>query len=91
MIEIIKKCGYAVKCTDGASGMLELPDKSIKLIYGSPPYPNAERDYGVWKSSEYIDKMAPFIDAAKLKLKDDGFLIINVKANREKATAKLAS
>ena len=65
---------------------MSLPDKSIKLIYGSPPYPNADRNYGNWSSDEYIDKMAPFFDAAKVKLRDDGFLVINVKANREKAT-----
>lgn len=70
---------------DGAKGIMSLPDKSIKLLYGSPPYPNADRDYGNWSSAEYIDKMAPFFDAAKIKLADDGFLVINVKANREKA------
>ncbi len=73
-------------CMDGAKGMMSLPDKSIKLIYGSPPYPNADRDYGNWSSSEYIEKMAPFFDAAKLKLADDGFIVINVKANREKVS-----
>ena len=76
---------YFVRCCDGAEGLRSLPDKSVKLIYGSPPYPNAERDYGIWKSSEYIEKIAPFIDAAKDKLTDDGFLVINVKANREKS------
>ena len=91
MFEVIKNAGYVVKCTDGASGMLELPDKSIKLIYGSPPYPNAERDYGVWKTSEYIERITPFIDAARLKLRDDGFLVINVKANREKASTSFSS
>jgi len=36
-------------------GMLQLPDKSIKLIYGSPPYPNAgEKCYGVWDSKGII-------------------------------------
>lgn len=60
MIEQINASGFAVACMDGAEGMLALPDKSIKLVYGSPPYPNAERDYGIWKSSEYIDKMRPF-------------------------------
>ena len=69
--------------------MLLLPDKSIKLIYGSPPYPNAERQYGVWRSSEYIKMMTPFLNAACAKLCDDGFIVINVKANREKSTAKL--
>lgn len=76
---------FQVACMDGAKGLMSLPDKSVKLIYGSPPYPNADRDYGVWSSSEYIDKMAPFFDAAKAKLSDDGFLVINVKANREKS------
>lgn len=86
MIEQLENSKYAVDCCDGAAGLLQLPDKSIKLLYGSPPYPNAERDYGVWKSSEYIEKISPFIDAAAKKLCDDGFLVINVKATREKAT-----
>lgn len=73
-------------CSDGAKGLNSLPDKSVKLIYGSPPYPNADRDYGNWSSAEYIDKMAPFFDAAVSKLSDDGFLVINVKANREKSS-----
>lgn len=75
---------YQIYCKDGSVGLESLPDKSIKLIYGSPPYPNADRNYGTWKSDEYIDKMAPFFDAAQRKLTDDGFLVINVKANREK-------
>lgn len=53
MIEEISQNGFTVKCMDGAEGMLALPDKSIKLVYGSPPYPNAERDYGVWRAAEY--------------------------------------
>lgn len=91
MLEMLTNSNYAVACCDGANGMLRLPDKSIKLVYGSPPYPNAERDYGVWKSSEYIDKISPFISASVMKLRDDGFIVINVKANREKATSKVAS
>lgn len=91
MIEEIYQNGYALRCVDGAKGILMLPEKSIKLIYGSPPYPNAERDYGNWSSAEYIAKITPFIDASITRLRDDGFLVINVKANREKATSKLAS
>lgn len=90
-INFNKDTPYSVYCMDGAEGLKSLPDKSIKLIYGSPPYPNAERDYGVWRSDEYIEKMAPFIDAAKDKLTDDGFIVINVKANREKATSKAST
>lgn len=91
MFERLTESNYVVACCDGASGMLRLPDKSIKLVYGSPPYPNAERDYGTWKSSEYIDRISPFISASVMKLRDDGFIVINVKANREKATSKIAS
>lgn len=91
MIDEINESGFAVRCMDGAEGILQLPDNSIKLVYGSPPYPNADRDYGTWKASEYIEKISPFIDAATAKLRADGFLVINVKANREKATSKLSS
>ncbi|EHF07645.1 DNA methylase [Clostridium sp. 7_3_54FAA] len=87
----INKNGFLVKCTDGVKGLLELPDKSIKLLYGSPPYPNADRDYGIWKSVDYIDKISPFIDASIRKLKEDGFIVINVKANREKSTTTRSS
>lgn len=91
MLQRLTNSNYAVACCDGANGMQRLPDKSIKLVYGSPPYPNAERDYGVWRSSEYIEKITPFINASVMKLRDDGFIVINVKANREKATSKTAS
>jgi len=91
MINRINRDGFAVECIDGARGILSLPDKSIKLVYGSPPYPNADRDYGIWKASEYIERITPFIDASVAKLRDDGFLVINVKANREKATSSYSS
>lgn len=79
---------YYLECLDGAKGMLRLPKQSVKLVYGSPPYPNAERNYGVWKTTEYIEKITPFIDSAYEVLTEDGFLVINVKANREKKTSK---
>jgi DNA modification methylase len=64
---------YFLKCIDGSKGMSELPDKSVKLIYGSPPYPDAVRNYGVWKTSEYIERISPFIESARRVLTDDGF------------------
>lgn len=91
MIPELRESDYFIRCIDGAQGMLQIPKQSVKLVYGSPPYPNAERDYGVWTSAEYIDKMTPFVDAAKKVLRPDGFLVINVKANREKASAKASS
>ena len=82
---------FQLICCDGASGMQKLNPHSVKLVYGSPPYPNAIRDYGIWPASEYIDRIAPFIDGAIQCLRSDGFLVINVKANRERATAKISS
>ncbi len=90
MIPELQEKDYLIRCIDGSKGMLQLPEQSVKLLYGSPPYPNAERNYGVWHSADYIGKMSPFIDAAKRLLRPDGFLVINVKANREKAS-KIAS
>jgi DNA modification methylase len=63
-----------------------IPDKSIKLIYGSPPYPNAKRNYKTWKIEDYIKEISPLLRHSIPKLKDDGFIIINIKANRTKAT-----
>jgi len=88
---VLKDDIFSVEKIDGAKGLMKLPDKSVKLIYGSPPYPNADRNYGNWASSEYIKKISPFIDAAKLKLRDDGFLVINIKANREHSTSSMNS
>ena len=82
---------FTVKCMDGAEGMSKLEKGCAKLVYGSPPYPNAVRNYGVWSSDEYIKKMSPFIDSAIHALSSDGFLVINIKANREKATSKMCS
>ena len=80
----LDKRNYLLKCQDGAQGMLSLPSGCAKLVYGSPPYPNAERNYGVWTTAEYLEKITPFIDGALHVLSDNGFLVINVKANREK-------
>jgi len=63
-----------------------IPDKSIKLIYGSPPYPNAKRNYKTWKIKDYIKEISPFLRRSIPKLRDDGFIIINIKANRTPAT-----
>ncbi len=84
----LKGKDYLLSCQDGATGMLSLPQGCAKLVYGSPPYPNAERNYGVWKTTEYIEKISPFIDGALHVLSKDGFLVINVKANREKKTSQ---
>ena len=91
MISLSKDRPYDLICCDGAEGLIHLPQGCAKLIYGSPPYPNAERNYGVWRENEYIEKISPFIDGAIHALADDGFLVINVKANRSKKTKTKSS
>lgn len=82
---------YTLSCCDGALGLSKLPKGSVKLVYGSPPYPNAERNYGVWREEEYIERISPFINGAIAALSDNGFLVINVKANRNKRTTSKSS
>lgn len=76
---------------DGKKEINNLVDKSIKLMYGSPPYPNAIRNYRTWAIDKYIIEISPFIENVIPKLTDDGFIVINVKANRAKATKNASS
>lgn len=76
---------FDIRKGDSAKLIKKLPNKSIKLFYGSPPYPNAKRSYGNWKTSQYLDKMKPYLENIKDKMTDDGFIIINLKANRDQA------
>lgn len=82
---------FDVRVGDSTKLIKKLPDKSIKLFYGSPPYPNAKRSYGVWKTKDYLKKMEKYFLNVKDKMKDDGFIVINVKANRDPATKNSSS
>ena len=75
---------YQMIVKDGVEGLKGI-DETIKLIYGSPPYPNASRDYGHWDSESWMDFMMPFCEIGSSKLADDGFMVINAKACREPA------
>ncbi|WP_027120484.1 DNA-methyltransferase [Mycoplasmopsis lipofaciens] len=79
------KQNLLIKCSDSLEEIQKLNDKSIKLLYGSPPYPNANRNYDSWSIEKYIDKISPFLIYSLPKLKDDGFIVINVKSNRTKS------
>ena len=74
---------YNVEAIDGVKGLEGLIDGTVKLIYGSPPYPNAHRNYGSWPSKQWFDFIYPFIEVSTRKLSEDGFIVINVKANRD--------
>lgn len=74
--------GYCILHGNSIDKIKLLKDSSIKLMYGSPPYPNAKRNYKTWKIDNYIEEITPFIESVIPKLRDDGFIVINVKANR---------
>src|SRR5690606_28509989 len=78
----LEKKGFTIINGDSSKLIKKIDDGSIKLAYGSPPYPNAKRNYRTWKNDEYIDEIKPFIKDIIPKLTPDGFLVINVKANR---------
>lgn len=82
---------FDIRHGDSTKLIKSLPDKSIKLFYGSPPYPNAKRSYGNWKSKDYLDIMGKYFVAIKDKMRDDGFIVINVKANRDPGTKDRSS
>lgn len=74
--------GYCIMSGDSIDLIPLLPNKSIQLVYGSPPYPNAKRNYRTWKIENYISEISPFLFKLLPKIKDTGFIVINIKANR---------
>ena len=78
----IHKNGFCIVHGNAVDKIKLLKDRTIKLMYGSPPYPNAKRNYNSWKNDDYIKEISPFIENVIPKLTDDGFIVINVKANR---------
>lgn len=91
MIYLESEEKYKILCLDGSEGLRNIPENTVKLVYGSPPYPNAKRNYGEWSENDYIDKISPFIEASYKALRDDGFLVINVKANRTRKSQRNSS
>lgn len=87
----LEESGFCIYHNDAIETIKILDDNSVKLFYGSPPYPNAQRNYKKWKIEDYIDEITPFIENAIPKLRDDGFIVINVKANRTHTKSKKLS
>ena len=83
--------GFSIINGDAIEKINLLKNNSIKLMYGSPPYPNAKRNYETWENDNYINEINPFIKNVIPKLTDDGFIVINVKANRLRATKQKSS
>jgi DNA modification methylase len=87
----LHKNGYHIEYGDSLELIEKIPDNSIKLFYGSPPYPNATRNYANWSIENYINTISPFVNNILPKMKDDGFIVINVKANRTKGNSEYSS
>lgn len=83
--------GFSIINGDAIEKINLLKNNSIKLMYGSPPYPNAKRNYETWENDNYINEINPFIKNLIPKLTDDGFIVINIKANRLRATKQKSS
>ena len=65
-------------CGDCESTLHQVKEKSVKLIFTSPPYYNA-REYSTYKSyNEYLLKMKAVFKSCKQVLEDGRFIIINV-------------
>lgn len=63
---------------DCSMTLKKIKEKSVKLIFTSPPYYNA-REYSVYKSyQEYLDKMKDVLAECHNVLEDGRFIIINV-------------
>ncbi len=82
---------FSIITGDAIKKIKLLKDNSVKLMYGSPPYPNAKRNYRTWKNDDYIKEIDPFIRNVIPKLTDDGFIVINAKANRKHPTKNASS
>ena len=82
---------FSIITGDAIKKIKLLKDNSVKLMYGSPPYPNAKRNYRTWKNDDYIKEIDPFIRNVIPKLTDDGFIVINAKANRKHPTKNTSS
>lgn len=44
---------FSIITGDAINKIKLLKDNSVKLMYGSPPYPNAKRNYRMWKNDDY--------------------------------------
>lgn len=87
----IEQKGFNIINGDAKEIIISLNDNSIKLMYGSPPYPNAKRNYRTWSIDNYIEEISPFISDVIPKLMENGFIVINVKANRIKQSSTSSS
>lgn len=63
---------------DCSHSLKKVMEKSVKLIFTSPPYYNA-KEYSLYKSyADYLSKMADVLEQCHKVLEDGRFIVINV-------------
>lgn len=71
-------CEPSLLVGDCSITLKKIKEKSVKLIFTSPPYYNA-REYSVYKSyQEYLNKMKDVLTECHHVLEDGRFIVINV-------------
>ena len=80
----MKKIGYETNlghclCGNSLNLLTELEDKSVNLIFTSPPFAlQRKKEYGNEIQSNYISWLCDFAKIAYNKLKDDGSFVIDI-------------
>ena len=69
-----------VICGDAARVLKGFPDRSVDLIFTSPPYgDNRKRTYQGPRLDDYVDWFLPIAEELKRVLKADGSFVLNIK------------
>ena len=70
---------------DSFDFLKKLPEKSVDLVFTSPPYAlEFQKEYGNVSKDEYIEWFLPYAFEIKRILKDDGSFVLNIGGSYEK-------
>ncbi len=71
-----------ILCGDARQLLRDIPDRSVDLIFTSPPYANQrKRQYASISANQYVDWFIPIADQLQRILKPTGTFILNIKEN----------
>jgi DNA modification methylase len=70
---------------DSAQVLAQLPDRSINLVFTSPPYAlHFKKEYGNVSKDEYVDWILPFAREIHRVLAEDGSFVLNIGGSYNK-------
>lgn len=71
-----------ILCGDARQLLTQIPDRSIDLIFTSPPYANQrKKQYASISADQYVDWFLPIAEQCQRILKPSGTFILNIKEN----------